>query len=132
MVEPHVPGDLEVWKDILLQKNDSKIVRDWVKRAHSWNRPEQLLDAMTALSSMDTDIGPLQIYLTLSEMDRGRQQGSQLSAATVRLLADKFSRFNSWYLVFTEFPELNDASIARFVNCSRFDRRHFQPNSSCK
>jgi hypothetical protein len=113
--QPHVPGNLEVWKEILLQKNDSKIVRDWVKRAHSWDRPEQLLDAMTALSSTDTDIGPLQIYLTLCEMDRGRQQGSQLSAATVRLLADKFARLNSWYLVFTEFPELNDSSIARFV-----------------
>jgi hypothetical protein len=113
--QPHVPGGLEVWKEILLQKNDSKIVRDWVKRARSWNRPEQLLDAMTALSSMDTDVGPLQIYLTLCELDRGRQQGSQLSAATVRLLADKFARFNSWYLVFTEFPALNDSSIARFV-----------------
>jgi hypothetical protein len=114
--QPHVPGDLGVWKDILLEKNDSKVVRDWVKRAHSWNRPEQLLDAMTALSSLDTDIGPLQIYLSLSEMDRGRQQGSQLSPTTVRLLADKFSRFNNWYLIFTEFPTLNDESIVRFVN----------------
>jgi hypothetical protein len=114
--EPHVPGDLAVWKEILLEKNDSKIVRDWVKRAHSWNRPEQLLDAMTALSSLDTDIGPLQIYLTLSEIDRGRQQGSQLSGEAVRLLANNFSRFNSWYLVFTEFPNLNDVAIARFVN----------------
>jgi len=113
--QPHIPGDLEVWKEILLQKNDSKTVRDWVKRARSWDRPEQLLDAMTALSSMDTDIGPLQIYLTLCEMDRGRQQGSQLSAPTVRLLADKFARLNSWYLVFTEFPALNDSSIAHFV-----------------
>jgi hypothetical protein len=32
------------------------------------------------------------------------------------LLAAKFSQFNNWYLVFSEFPELNDASITRFVN----------------
>jgi hypothetical protein len=114
--EPHVPGELAVWKEILLQKNDSKTVRDWVKRAKSWNRPEQLLDALTALSSMDTDVGALQIYLTLCELDRGRQQGRKLSAETVRLLAEKFSRLNSWYLVFTEFPQLNDASIVQFVN----------------
>jgi hypothetical protein len=114
--EPHIPGDLAVWRDILLQKSDSKIVRDWVKRAKSWNRPEQLLDALTALSSMDTDVGALQIYLTLCELDRGRQQGNKLSAETVHLLADKYARFNSWYLVFTEFPEVNDASIVRFVN----------------
>ena len=31
------------------------------------------------------------------------------------LLATKFSQLSSWYLVFSEFPDLNDASIAQFV-----------------
>ena len=31
--EPYVPGNLEVWKEILRQKSDSRIVRDWGKRA---------------------------------------------------------------------------------------------------
>jgi len=116
--EPHVPGNLEVWREIVLQKCDSKTVRGWVKRAKSWDRPEQLLQTMTALSSIDSDIGPLQIYLTLSEIDRGRPSGSRLSVETVRQLADRFSKLNSWYLVFAEFPALNDVGIDRFVNAT--------------
>jgi hypothetical protein len=112
----HVPGDLDVWKDILHQPTDAKIVHDLGRRAHSWDRPEQLLEAMVAISCVDSDSSPLQIYLMASEIDRGRQPGAGLSAGTVHLLADKFSQFNNWYLVFTEFPELDDASIARFMN----------------
>ncbi|WP_216842998.1 hypothetical protein [Granulicella sp. S190] len=113
--EPHVPGDMAVWKEILLQKADSKVVKSWVKRAKSWDRPEQLLETMTALATVDTDSGPLQIYLTMSELDRGRQPGGRLSAATVRMMADRFSRMNNWYLVFAEFPGLNDACIEHFL-----------------
>jgi hypothetical protein len=114
--EPHVPGNLAVWKEILLQKSDSKTVRNWVKRVHSWDRPEQLLETLTALSSVDSDSGPLQIYLTLCELDRGRQLGDRLSAGTVSMLADRYSKLNNWYLMFAEFPALNDADIIRFVN----------------
>jgi hypothetical protein len=113
--DPYVPGNLAVWKEILLQKSDSKTVRSWVKRARSWDRPEQLLETMTALSSIDSNTGPLQIYLTLSELDRGRQTTNHLSAETVRLLADRFSELNNWYLVFAEFPDLDEAGIASFM-----------------
>jgi hypothetical protein len=114
--EPYVPGDLEVWKEIFRQKTDAKTVRESGKGAHSWDHPEQLLEALAAISGVDSDSSPLQIYLLLSEIDRGRQPGSRLSPATVRLLADRFSQFSNWYLVFTEFPDLDDVSIARFVS----------------
>ena len=112
---PHVPGDLNVWKEILRQKNDSKIVHDWSKRAQNWDRPEQLLEAMTAFARVETDTGPLQMYLTMSQFDHGRGSGKQLSAETVRLLASRFSVFNTWYVSFAEFPELSDSSISKFV-----------------
>jgi len=112
----HVPGDLDTWKEILQQKSDSKVVRNWSKRTPSWDRPEQLLEAMVAFSRMESGTGPLQIYLAANEMDLARSPEKRLSAGTVRLLADKFSRFRDWYLVFSEFPELNDTSISRFLN----------------
>lgn len=114
--DPHVPGDLEVWKEILNQKSDSKIIREWGKRARGWDRPEQLLEGMTALSHVETDRGPLQIYLMLSELDSERSPEKRVSSGTVRLLASRFSQFSSWYLIFSEFPDLSDASITRFVN----------------
>ena len=113
--EPRIPGDLDVWKQILAQKSDSKIARDWGKRARTWKRPEQLLEGMAALSRIDTDQGPLQIYLMLNEVDRQRVTDKRLKPETVLLLATKFSQLSSWYLVFSEFPGLNDASIAQFV-----------------
>jgi len=114
--ELHVPGDLDIWKDIFHQKTDSKIIRDSGKLAHNWSRSEQLLEAMTTCSKEETGSGPVQIYLILNEIDRVRPQEQHLSPETARLLANRFSQYSDWYLIFSEFPDLNDASIARFIN----------------
>lgn len=114
--QPHVPGNLAVWKDALNEKSDSKLVHTWAKKAHGWNNSEQLLEAMASLSRLESDTGPLQSYLTLSEIDARRPAGRQLSPETARLLASRFQRFGSWYLIFSEFPELTDESITRFMN----------------
>ncbi len=116
--EPIVPGGLEVWKQVVAEKSDSKIVRDWAKRAHSWKRPEQLLEAMAAMSRIDTDMGPLQMYLMLSQMDSARTQENRLTPETVLLLTSKFSELSNWYLVLAEFPGLSNESIARFLKVS--------------
>jgi hypothetical protein len=114
--EPRIPGNLAVWKEILNQKTDLVTVKNWSKRAHGFDNPEQLLEAMTAFARIQTDTGPLQIYITLNAVDSARTTQQRISPETVRLLANKFSQFNSWYLVFTEFPDLNDTSIGNFVN----------------
>jgi hypothetical protein len=100
--EPRIPGNLEVWKQILAQKTDSKIAHEEGKRGRSFKHPEQLLEAMAALSRVDTDQGPLQIYLMLNEVDRRRAADKRLSPDTVLLLATKFSELSNWYLVFSE------------------------------
>ena len=109
-----VPGGLQVWKDILAQKSDSKIVREWGKQAGHINRPQQLLEAMFALSRVDTQSTPLGQYLLFSELE-GRRENA-LKPETYRLLSKRFGDFNAQYLVFSEFPELNDASITAFIH----------------
>ena len=52
----------------------------------------------------------------LTELDRRRSPEKRLSHQTVILLTDKFAQFSSWYLVFSEFPDLSDASITRFLS----------------
>jgi hypothetical protein len=113
--QPRIPGNLDVWKQVLAEKSEPKIAKDWGRRARGWKRPEQLLEAMAAMSRIDTDLGPLQVYLMLSEMDSRRASDKRLTPETVLLLASKFSQLSNWYLVFSEFPELDDTSIARFV-----------------
>jgi hypothetical protein len=113
---PHVPGDLATWKEILHEKTNTKAIRDIGKRAQGWDRPEQLLEGMAGLSQVETDIGPLQVFLMAIEIDRNRPASSRLSPATLKLMASRFAQFNTWYPVFTEFPNLDDASITKFVN----------------
>ena len=112
--EPLVPGNLQVWKEIFRRQSNSKIASEWAHKAGGWNNSEQLVEGMFGLSrSLNTS--PLQIFLTLSEIDRVRPRDKRLSPQTVRLLADKFAKFNDQYLIFSEFHELSDPSIARFL-----------------
>jgi len=113
--QPSVPGNLEVWEQILRRKSDSKVVRQWAKHVSHWKNPEQLVEAMFAFSRQSSDDGPLQIYLMLSAIDSARPREQRLSPETVRLLADKFSRYGNQYLIFSEFQSLNDASIKHFL-----------------
>jgi hypothetical protein len=114
--EPSIPGNLEVWKEILRRKSDSTTAHDVTKRAAHWNNPEQLVEGMFSLSRLNTGSGPLQVYLVLSDIDRGRSPEQRLSPQTVRLLADKFLRFSNQYEIFSEFHGLDNASITRFLN----------------
>ncbi len=116
--EPRIPGNLEIWKEILRQKTDLKVVHDWGRHDGHWTRPEQFLEAMFAFSRLQTDTGPLQAYLTLSELDSRRPAGKQLSPETVLLLARKFPDIGSWYPTFAEFPDLSDSSITSFVHAT--------------
>ena len=114
--EPYVPGNLEAWKAILHQNSDSKTVRDWGKRAAHFTRPEQLAEAMFGLCRVETETGPLQVYLMLSELDGKRSPANRLSPQTVLLLSSRFSHFSNQYLIFSEFPELTDVSVTHFLN----------------
>jgi len=114
--EPLVPGNLQVWAQILRQKTDSKVVRDWGKRAGHWDDPQELLEAMFAFSRQKTLSGPLPIYLTLSEIDSGRSPDKRMSPQTVLLLSSKFVHLSDQYRIFSEFSELDDASIQSFIS----------------
>jgi hypothetical protein len=113
--DPLVPGGLDFWRQVLNQKSEHKLVREWGHKSAHWDRPEELLEAMFAFSRLDTSEGPLQMYLLFSELDATRPAGRQPSPDTLRLLASKFDDYNQQYLIFSEFPEINDASMTAFV-----------------
>ena len=113
--QPTIPGNLEVWGQILQQKSDSKVVRQWAKHANHWKSPDQLVEAMFAFSRQSSEDGPLPIYLMLSAIDSARPAEQRLSPQTVRLLGEKYARYGNQYLIFSEFEGLDDASITRFL-----------------
>ena len=114
--QPHFPGNVAVWKEIVRRKSDSKFVREWQGRAKQWTSPEQVLEAMFAFTRVNEPDGPLQVFLTLNEIDRRPAGFPQLSAGTIRALGAQFPRFRDQYPALTEFPQLDDASIRRFLN----------------
>ncbi|MBZ5679147.1 MAG: hypothetical protein LAO24_03460 [Acidobacteriia bacterium] len=115
--DPLVPGNIEVWKDILHQKNNSHVSDSG--RNTNLSSPDQLVQRLFALSRAKTDGGPLQIYMAISELDSRRSAGHRLAPATVRLLAGKFEEFSDQYRIFSECPELSDASITLFLDVAQ-------------
>jgi hypothetical protein len=124
---PHVPGNIDAWKKILSQKNDSNVVREWGRRSRHWDTPEQLLEGMFGLSRVQSESGPLQAYLMMCDLDSRRASDHRLSPETVTLLANRYSQFSDQYLIFSEFPELDDTSIGTFIGtASGLDGIHNQ------
>jgi hypothetical protein len=117
--QPLVPGNLEEWNDILFRGSSSSFVKKYARQNGSAKSPDQLVEVMFSLSRAPTEVGPLQVYLSLSELDCRRSPEHRLSPVTVRLLARRFEDFSAQYKIFSEFPELNDESIALFLQVAR-------------
>ena len=113
--QPHIPGNVDVWKEVFRRKSDSKLLHEWAGRAGGWNNPEQVIEGMVGVSRYPIRGGPLDNFLSLAEIDRGRSRNQQLSAPTARLLAEKYPLFGDQYPIFAEFRALNDASVTRFL-----------------
>lgn len=112
--DPHVPGSPQVWKTVLAQKSNVKLIRSSNLRVRGWSNAEGLLEAMFALSRLQVEGGPTEIFLMLTEIDSRRPAEHRLSAQTVEVMAARFSEFSNQYLIFSEFPKLSDGSIMLF------------------
>ncbi|HWZ55593.1 MAG TPA: hypothetical protein VNZ63_05945, partial [Verrucomicrobiae bacterium] len=113
--QPHIPGNIEVWKEVLRRRSDSKLVHDWGDKANGWNNPEQVVEGMIGVSRYPMPEGPVYNFLTLAEIDRDRTPDEQLNVPTARLLAEKFPLFGDQYSVFAEFRALKNESIAKYL-----------------
>ncbi|HSS99490.1 MAG TPA: hypothetical protein VLK33_20790 [Terriglobales bacterium] len=113
--QPLVPGNLEVWKSILAQKISSPVGRNWSQKASHISTPEQMVQTLFGLSRVNSTVGPLQIYLSLCELDSRRSAQQKLSPEVVKMLARKYADYSDQYRIFGEFPELNGSSISAFM-----------------
>ena len=113
--DPYIPGGLQAWKAIFKQKSVADAARNANVETKGWKTPDGLVEVMFALSRQYIDGGPTDAFLMLNEIDAKRPVDRRLSAATVGLMAGKFRQFRDQYLIFSEFPELGDASITAFV-----------------
>jgi len=117
--EPLVPGNLDVWKDILLQEHPPKAVRRWGRETPRLTDADHLLQVLFALSRSTNETGTLQMFMAMSELDSRRPAEHRLAPATVRLLARRYEEFSDQYRIFAEFPELSDESITLFLEVAQ-------------
>jgi len=117
--EPMIPGGIAVWRDILLHGRAAGLVHRWARFSGGLNQPDDLIQAMFALSRAPTESGPLQVYMAISEIDGRRPADRRLSPAVVGQMARKFEECSDQYRLFSEFPELTDDSITLFLNVSQ-------------
>jgi hypothetical protein len=125
-----IPGDTFVWDAILSQMAKSRELRAWLRRSGDWNTSGRLLETLIASSNLQSDIGPVQVFLLLNAMNFRRPPEHQLSDETDKLVARRFAQFHHWFAIFAEFPGLDDSAIAKFVSAA--DRIDSIPNPALR
>lgn len=114
--QPHLPGGLDVWKNLFVKHPQGKYDGKLTKAAAGWKEPDDLLEALFGLSRKAVENEPLKIFLAVSDIERRR--AAPLSAATVDRLARSYRVMGSQYPLFSESPSLSDASMIRFLDAA--------------
>jgi hypothetical protein len=110
---PHIPGNLESWRNLFIRHPHGRYDGKLTKAASGWREPDDLIEALFALTRKVVDNEPLKIFLALSDVNRKRPQPLQV-ATTDRLILDH-KKYGAQYPVLSEFP-LSDATIVKFLD----------------
>src|SRR6185295_11535137 len=109
--KPHIPGSLEVWRNLFLNHPQGKYDGKLTKLATGWKEPDDVLEALFALSRKAVENEPLKIFMAISDIDRNRT--NPLSPTTVDRLARDYHTYGSQYALFSESRTLSEKSIGQ-------------------
>jgi hypothetical protein len=115
--KPHLPGNLDIWKNLFANHPRGKYDAKLTRAAPSWKDGDDVLEALFGLSRKLAENEPLKIFMALSDMERGRTK--PLEAETVDRLAREFHDMNAQYALFSEAPALTDKTILSFLETAR-------------
>jgi hypothetical protein len=111
---PHVPGNLQVWKDLFANHPQGKYDAKLTRAAGAWKEADDVLEALFGLSRKSVENEPLKIFMALSDLDRYRSK--PLAPETVDLLARNYRVYGSQYAIFNDAAAVSDKSIAQFMD----------------
>lgn len=112
--KPHVPGGIEVWKNLFIQHPQGKYDGKLTKAASGWKDADDLLEALFGLSRKAVENEPLKIFMSLTDVNRRRAK--PLEAATVDKLARDFRNMGAQYPILAESPALSDKTVLQFLD----------------
>lgn len=114
---PHVPGNLDVWKNLFINHPHGKYDGRLTRLATTWKEPDDIIEALFALCRKSVENEPLKIFMALSDLNRHRFK--PLEPATVDRLAREYRGFGAQYTIFGEAPSLSDATMLLFLDTAR-------------
>ena len=112
--KPHVPGNLEVWRNLFTNHPQGKYDGKLTRLATTWKEPDDVIEALFALCRKTVENEPLKIFMAISDLDRNRQQ--PLQPATVERLARDYHDFGAQYSLFSESRSVSDKTVVQFLD----------------
>ncbi len=112
--QPHIPGDLEVWRSLFIKHPHGKYDGKLTRAATSWRNSDDVVEALFALCRKQVENEPLKIFLALNDIDRRRVQ--PISPALATRLANDYRAYSSQYSIFADAPGLSEASINKYLD----------------
>ncbi len=115
--KPHMPGGLEVWKNLFANYPRGRFDAKLTRAAPSWKDGDDVLEALFGMSRKLAENEPLKIFMTLTDVDRERAK--PLEPATADRLAREYREMSAQYTLFAEAPELSDKTILAYLDNAR-------------
>lgn len=114
---PHIPGGIDMWKNLFVNHPHGKYDGKLTKSAVGWKEPEDVIEALFALSRKAVENEPLKIYMALTDINRRREKS--LEPATSDRLAREFRFFGAQYPIFAEVPSLSEKTILQYLDTAK-------------
>ncbi|MEZ5356048.1 MAG: hypothetical protein R2762_25720 [Bryobacteraceae bacterium] len=111
--KPHIPGGMDVWRELFVKHPHGKYDGKLTKLAASWKEPDDLLEALFALCRKAVENEPLKVFMAMTDLNQRRTK--PLEPATVDRLARNWRLVGAQYPVFSEIPTLPDATILTYL-----------------
>ena len=112
----HIPGDLEVWRQLFQKNPKGKYDARLSKAAVNWKDPDDVIEALFALCRKATDNEPLMMFMALSDLDRNRAQ--PLKPETVQRMIGGWHVYGAQYMIFNDAPSLSDTTIVAWLDAA--------------
>ncbi len=110
---PHIPGGVQAWREVFGEHQRGKYDAKLSHAAPSWREPEDVVEALFALSRKSVENEPLKIFMALSDMERYRT--TPLQAQTVTTLAHAYREYGAQYRIFSDGPAVTDGTILKVI-----------------
>lgn len=110
--KPHIPGGIESWRNLFINHPHGKYDGKLTKSAQGWKDPDDLMEALFALSRKAVDNEPLKIFMALSDVNRYRKE--PLSMAAVDKLIKDWKVYGAQYSAFAEMPQLSEKNLLQY------------------